>query len=113
MLFVSSSAKGPFDKLATTVCGESSRRVTGDNVFRAMHGFKRLIFRNLGLTHQQGRGVRYLMLMGVDVAEGLDSAKAQGRIKNNVFAAGFVDGLPATLGCSTKGLVLRPDKGPG
>ena len=47
--------------------------------------------------------MRYSMFMGVDVAEGLDSAKAQGRIKNNAFAAGFVDGLLATLGCSTKG----------
>ena len=103
LLFINSSAKGPFDKLATAVCGEGARRVTGDDVFRAMHDFKRLIIRNLGLTHQQGRGVRYSMFMGVDVAEGLDSAKAQGRIKNNAFAAGFVDGVPATLGCSTKG----------
>ena len=43
------------------------------------------------------------MFMGVDVAEGLDSAKAQKRIKNNVFGAGYVDGVPTTLGCSAKG----------
>src|ERR1700754_2578929 len=72
-------------------------------VFRSLHGFKRLILRNLGLTHHQGRGVRYSMYMGVDVADGLDSAKSQSRIKNNIFATGFLDGVPASRGCSAKG----------
>jgi hypothetical protein len=103
LLYISSSAKGPYDKLAKAVCGESTRRVEGEEVFRSLHGFKRLILRNLGLTHHQGRGVRYSMYMGVDVADGLDTAKSQSRIKNNVFATGFLDGVPATRGCSAKG----------
>jgi superfamily II DNA or RNA helicase len=103
LLYISSSAKGPYDKLAKTVCGETARRVEGEEVFRSLHGFKRLILRNLGLTHHQGRGVRYSMYMGVDVADGLDTAKSQSRIKNNVFATGFLDGVPATRGCSAKG----------
>ncbi|MER9876803.1 DEAD/DEAH box helicase family protein [Mesorhizobium sp. M0195] len=103
LLYISSSAKGPFDRLANAVCGETARRVEGEDVFRSLHGFKRLILRNLGLTHHQGRGVRYSMYMGVDVADGLDSAKSQSRIKNNVFATGFLDGAPASRGCSAKG----------
>jgi len=103
LLYISSSAKGPYDRLAKAVCGDSARRVEGEEVFRSLHGFKRLILRNLGLTHHQGRGVRYSMYMGVDVADGLDTAKSQSRIKNNVFAYGFLDGLPATRGCSAKG----------
>ncbi|MBC53312.1 MAG: helicase [Gammaproteobacteria bacterium] len=103
LLYISSSSKGPYDKLAKTVCGETALRVEGEDVFRALHGFKRLILRNIGLTHHQGRGVRYSMYMGVDVADGLDSAKSQSRIKNNLFATGFLDGMPATRGCSVKG----------
>ena len=103
LLYISSSAKGPFDRLAKAVCGETTLRVEGEDVFRSLHGFKRLILRNLGLTHHQGRGVRYSMYMGVDVADGLDSAKSQSRIKNNVFATGFLDGAPASRGCSAKG----------
>lgn len=103
VLYISSSAKGPFDRLAKAVCGDTTRRVEGEEVFRSLHGFKRLILRNLGLTHHQGRGVRYSMYMGVDVADGLDSAKSQSRIKNNIFATGFLDGLPASRGCSAKG----------
>jgi hypothetical protein len=103
LLFISSSAKGPYDRLAKTVCGDTARRVDGEEVFRSLHGFNRLILRNLGLTHHQGRGVRYSMYMGVDVADGLDTAKSQSRIKNNVFATGFLDGVPASRGCSTKG----------
>jgi superfamily II DNA or RNA helicase len=103
LLYISSSAKGPYDRLAKIVGGETARRVEGEEVFRSLHGFKRLILRNLGLTHHQGRGVRYSMYMGVDVADGLDTAKSQSRIKNNVFATGFLDGVPATRGCSAKG----------
>jgi superfamily II DNA or RNA helicase len=103
LLYISSSAKGPFDRLAKAVCGDTVRRIEGEDVFRSLHGFKRLILRNLGLTHHQGRGVRYSMYMGVDVADGLDSAKSQSRIKNNVFATGFLDGAPASRGCSAKG----------
>ncbi|HBN7892920.1 TPA: hypothetical protein L3842_005977 [Pseudomonas aeruginosa] len=100
--FISSSLKGPHDKLAKAICGDTARRIEGEEVFRSLHGFKRLILRNLGLTHHQGRGVRYSMYMGVDVADGLDTAK-QSRIKNNVFATGFLDGVPAIRGCSVKG----------
>lgn len=103
LLYISSSAKGPYDKLAKLVCGESARRIEGEEVFRSLQGFKRLILRNLGLTHHQGRGVRYSMYMGVDVAEGLANAKSQSRIKNNAFASGFLDGVPTTRGCSAKG----------
>jgi superfamily II DNA or RNA helicase len=103
LLYINSSAKGPFDRLAAAVCGDGVRRLQGEDVFRCLHGFKRMIIRNLGLTHHQGRGVRFSMFMGVDVAEGLDSAKSQARVKNNVFAAGFSNGLPASRGCSAKG----------
>lgn len=103
LLYISSSAKGPFDRLAKAVCGDTTRRIEGEDVFRSLHGFKRLILRNLGLTHHQGRGVRYSMYMGVDVADGLESAKSQSRIKNNVFATGFLHGAPASRGCSAKG----------
>ncbi|WP_292084033.1 MULTISPECIES: DEAD/DEAH box helicase [unclassified Brevundimonas] len=103
LLYVSSSVKGTFDRLAKAVCGEDARRIEGEDVFRSLAGFKRLILRNLGLTHHQGRGVRYSMYMGVDVAEGLDNAKSQARIKNNVFGTGFLDGAPAARGCSAKG----------
>ena len=103
LLYISSSAKGPYDKLANVVCNQTARRIEGEEVFRALHGFKRLILRNIGLTHHQGRGVRYSMYMGVDVADGLDSAKSQSRIKNNLFATGFLNGVPVTRGCSVKG----------
>lgn len=103
LLYINSSAKGPHDRLARAVCGDTARRVEGEEVFRSLHGFKRLILRTLGLTHHQGRGVRYSMYMGVDVADGFATAQSQSRIKNNVFATGFLDGVPATRGCSAKG----------
>jgi hypothetical protein len=43
------------------------------------------------------------MVMGIDVSGGLDSLKANERIQNNIFGAGFEEGEPRTLGCSIKG----------
>lgn len=41
--------------------------------------------------------------MGVDVTNGLDNTKSQSRIKDNIFTTGFLDGVPASRGCSAKG----------
>lgn len=34
LLFISSSLKGPHDKLAKAICGDTARRIEGEEVFR-------------------------------------------------------------------------------
>jgi hypothetical protein len=75
-------------------------RIRGQDVFRCFHEFKQLVIRNLGMTHRQGGGTRYSMLMGIDVSDGIDSLMRTERIQNNIFGSGFEDGEPRTLGCS-------------
>jgi hypothetical protein len=86
--------------LAKAICGDQTARIRGQDVFRCFHEFKQLVIRNLGMTHRQGGGTRYSMLMGIDVSDGIDSLMRTERMQNNIFGSGFEDGEPRTLGCS-------------
>jgi superfamily II DNA or RNA helicase len=103
MLYLSSTGGSITDKMAKAVCGEETARIRDQAVFRCFHDFRQLVIRNLGMTHRQGGGTRYSMLMGMDVSDGLDSLKRVERIQNNIFGSGFEEGEPRTLGCSIKG----------
>jgi len=103
ILYISSSGGAVTDSLAKAICGEQTSRIRGQSVFRSFHEFKQLVIRNLGMTHRQGGGTRYSMLMGIDVSDGIDSLMRTERIQNNIFGSGFEDGEPRTLGCSIKG----------
>jgi superfamily II DNA or RNA helicase len=103
ILYMSSTGGSISDKLAKAVCGEATLRIRDQAVFRCFHEFKQLVIRNLGMTHRQGGGTRYSMLMGIDVSDGIDSLKKVERIQNNIFGSGFEEGEPRTLGCSIKG----------
>ncbi|MEJ0017599.1 MAG: DEAD/DEAH box helicase family protein [Acetobacteraceae bacterium] len=103
LLYVSSTGGSATDALAKAICGDSIVRVRGQSVFRCFYDFNQLVIRNLGMTHRQGGGTRYSMLMGIDVSDGIDSLMKAERIQNNIFGSGFEDGEPRTLGCSIKG----------
>jgi len=86
------------------VCGEDVRRITGEGVFRALHGFKRLLLNNLGLSETQRRPVRHSNFMGTDITPQVDTLPGnQNRIKTNLFGQGYMDDGKSTIGCSRKG----------
>ena len=103
LLYISSTGGSATDALARAICGEETTRIRDQAVFRCFHDFNRLVIRNLGMTHRQGGGTRYSMLMGIDVSDGIDSLMKAERIQNNIFGSGFEEGEPRTLGCSIKG----------
>ena len=43
------------------------------------------------------------MYAGIDVSAGLEEARSQGKIRNNIFGTGLYGGVTATRGCSIKG----------
>tara|TARA_R110002051_G_scaffold74446_2_gene135488 strand:+ start:1058 stop:4360 length:3303 start_codon:yes stop_codon:yes gene_type:complete len=100
----SSQLKELHEQLAKLVCGEDVERITGEAVFRAMHGFKRLLLNNLGLSETQRRPVRHSNFMGVDITPQVDTLPGnQNRIKTNLFGQGYTDEGKSTIGCSRKG----------
>lgn len=121
LLFINSSdLKNPHTELAKEIAGEDCERITGEQVFRSLQGFRRLILMNLGLSETQRKPVRYSMFMGSDIADQLETLPGnRTRTLTNLFGQGFIDvedlddegrfigswPQKATLGCSTKGKI--------
>lgn len=104
LLFINSTDNQGFQgDLAKLVCGENVERITGEPIFRALYGINRLVLMNLGLKSVIGRSIKFTMLAGSDVLEGITPAQAGTKTKTNLFALGYEDGERATLGCSLKG----------
>lgn len=104
--------------LAVALAGKDVERVSGEDVFRVLHGFRRLLLTNLGLSETQRKPVRYSQFMGSDIADQLDTLPGnRSRSKTNLFGIGFIDVEEAdeaggligrhaareTIGCSRKG----------
>ncbi|MBA8908274.1 DEAD/DEAH box helicase family protein [Aminobacter sp. P9b] len=104
--------------LAKALAGPGVMRITGEDVFRVLHGFRRLMLTNLGLSETQRKPVRYSQFMGSDIADQLDTLPGnRSRSKTNLFGLGYIDletidddgqvigrhASKETIGCSRKG----------
>lgn len=106
LLFINSSDNASLHEgLATAVCGEESRRITGENVYRVMAHIQRLVPTNVGVLDIRNRARRFSMHVGADVTEGFPIAEAQTKTKTNIFAYGFEDGERVNFGAALKGRV--------
>jgi hypothetical protein len=121
VLFINSSKLHDLHgDLANLLAGNDAERISGEDVFRVLHGFRRLILMNLGLSETQRKPVRYSMFMGSDIADQLDTLPGnRSRTKTNLFGQGYIDvedvdddgnvintwPTKATIGCSTKGKI--------
>lgn len=121
LLFINSSKLGDLHlELAKRLAGADAELVRGEDIFRVLHGFRRLVLMNLGLSETQRKPVRYSQFMGSDIADPLDTlAGNRSRTKTNLFGQGYVDvddldenGLVVgstpskeTIGCSAKGKI--------
>lgn len=104
LLYINSSKnKELHEKLATTVCGEESRRVVGEPVYRALDGLNRLMLTNLGLSSLLGRHIRYTMFVGTDITTQISTGQLSAKRKSNLFGAGYSGDGKRTIGCSAKG----------
>jgi superfamily II DNA or RNA helicase len=106
LLYINSSNNDSLhDELAKAVCGEKSKRITGENVYRVMAQVNRLVPTNVGVLDFRNRARRFSMHVGADVTEGFPVAEAQTKTKTNIFAYGFEDGGRVSIGASLKGRV--------
>lgn len=121
LLFINSSKLGDLHlELAKRLAGTDVEIIRGEEVFRVLHGFRRLVLMNLGLSETQRKPVRYSQFMGSDIADPLDTlAGNRSRTKTNLFGQGYVDiddhdengsilgSTPSkeTIGCSAKGKI--------
>lgn len=107
LLYVSSSNLSDLHgKLAEKIVGADAKRIRGDDVFRVLDGYKRLILSHLGLSEAVRKPIRYSQFMGSDIAPQLtDDPANRGRMKTNIFGQGYTASGKSTIGCSTKGKI--------
>jgi hypothetical protein len=106
LLFINSSTNsGEYKGLAKAIAGETATLIQGQQVFRTFAGVNRLRLRNVGLTEQLGRNVRYTGRMGADVAAELPDVHRRHARKSVLSGGGFEDGVKATVGASRKGRI--------
>ena len=106
LLFINSSNNASLhEELAKAVAGPSAQIVSGTRVYRALHGIRRMVPTNLGLLDVVSRTRRFMMFVGADVVEGLETSQTQTKSKTNLFGFGFEDGERTSVGVSLKGRI--------
>lgn len=105
LLFINSSKlKDMHEPLAKKILGKDVQRITGEEVYRCLHGIRRLCLNTLGLSETQRRPVVYSQFMGTDITPQIDELPGnRNRSKTNLFGRGYTDDGKITLGCSRKG----------
>lgn len=105
VLYLNSSQTKPLHtELATAVCGKDAKVVSGEDVFRALHGLKRITMQNVGLK-PRGKKLSFHMYVGPDVMERISPAAQINASKSNLFVLGYDGGKRVSIGVSAKGKV--------
>lgn len=105
VFFINTTDKGIADRFAGAVFS-SYKRISGEEVFRCLHGVNRLMLSTVGLkTAVSNHHIRYRMFAGVDVAEGITGATTGTATKSNLFGVGYENGSSMSIGCSYKGTI--------
>ena len=106
LLFINCSANaGEYKALAEAIAGENVTLVNGQQVFRTFSGVNRLRLKNVGLTEQLGRNIRYTGRMGADIEPGLSEIHRQRAQKSVLAGSGYEGGERVTIGASRKGRI--------
>lgn len=112
LLFINCSANaGAYHRLAEAVAGDDVTLIKGQEVFRIFAGVNRLKLRNVGLSEQLGRNIRYTGRMGADVESGLTEIQKRRARKAVLAGSGFENGKSVTLGASRKGRIWAHQRG--
>jgi superfamily II DNA or RNA helicase len=111
VIFINSSNPNSMHReLASSISRGDIELICGEQVFRCLHGIKRLIVRSLGLSNKNSRYINHSTHMGSDVAKPLKNVDRADRTKTNLFASGYEAGTRVHLGCSRKGRIWSLEK---
>jgi hypothetical protein len=106
LLYINSSNTSAYpDAIAKAVAGDTIKRISGSDVYRAMHGIERLIPTNVGVLDVRDRDRRFSMYAGANVAAGFPTAEAQTKSQTNIFGSGFENGERVSIGGALRGRV--------
>lgn len=103
-VFINSSSKNISNMIAEKIFN-TTKKINGDVVFRALSGINRLMMASVGLKTAINGPIRYKMYAGVDIASGISDSAAGNSIKSNIFGTGYNGNGKVSIGCSYKGTI--------
>lgn len=104
LLFVNSTIKGFSDTLANALFNGCTR-ISGESVFRCLHGINRLMLGTVGLLSAIDGPIRFKMFAGIDVEAGISESLKHNSYKSNLFGVGYNGKGKVSIGCSHKGRI--------
>ena len=104
VVFLNSTNKAIFNKFAETLF-TNVQRISGENIFKCLHGINRLMVANLGLNSAIGGPIRYKMFTGIDIVEAISESQKGNCYKSNIFGIGYNGDGKTSIGCSYKGTI--------
>lgn len=103
-VFINSSNKTISNMIAEKIFN-TTNKINGDVVFRALSGINRLMMASVGLRTAINGPIRYKMYAGIDIASGISDSAAGTSIKSNIFGTGYNGDGKVSIGCSYKGTI--------
>jgi len=100
----SSNNDSVHEHLAKAVGGKAVTLFEGNEVYRILHKVTRRVPTNIGLIDSVNRNRRFMMLVGDNVVEGFGPTAAQ-KMKTNISAHGYADGVRVSYSAARKGRV--------
>lgn len=104
VVFLNSTNKAIFNKFAETLFTKV-QKISGENIFKCLHGINRLMVANLGLNSAINGPIRYKMFTGIDIAEAISESQKGNCYKSNIFGMGYNGDGRTSIGCSYKGTI--------
>ena len=104
MFFINSTSKSISDIIADALFAQSEK-ITGEIVFRCLHGIKRLMLGTVGLKSAIDGPIRYRMFAGIDIGNGITESQKETSFKSNLFGTGYDGNGKISIGCSYKGRI--------
>lgn len=104
MFFVNSTNKSISDTIGDALFAHSEK-ISGENVFRCLHGIKRLMLGTVGLKSAIDGPIRYRMFAGIDIGNGITESQKETSFKSNLFGVGYRGNGKISIGCSYKGRI--------
>ncbi|MGD9566806.1 MAG: hypothetical protein AB7V48_00540 [Sedimentibacter sp.] len=104
MFFVNSTNKSISDTIADALFAHSEK-IGGENVFRCLHGIKRLMLGTVGLKSAIDGPIRYRMFVGIDIGNSITESQKETSFKSNLFGVGYRGNGRISIGCSYKGRI--------
>ena len=102
--FINSTDKSICNRLMSKIFDDPVK-IRGEDIFKCLHGIKKLMLATVGLNTVINGPIRYKMFTGVDIAEAITEAQRGNSTKSNLFGLGYNGKGKISIGCSYKGTI--------